>query len=154
MMESEKPLLIILEGMDKSGKSTLKKLINKATNYNYIVVDRFTTSGKVYAFLYGEQKENNIYLNHLEEVTANNFDVLEVLCEAPLYLISARLKREARENRTGTVMPLDKIMEHKSLFNEYAKKSKYDTIFINTDASPSVCLAMVLNAIHDKVDKS
>ena len=52
MRKSLKPKLIIFEGPDKVGKSTIYQAYRRATNYGPLCIDRFLTSNEVYDDFY------------------------------------------------------------------------------------------------------
>lgn len=77
-MIGKKPIVIIFEGVDKSGKTTLLNMFNKATNFGYVVLDRFTTSSKVYNTLFNRDRRE--YYNEVEQSFLKAFNVLIVYC--------------------------------------------------------------------------
>ena len=65
MEKSATPQIIIFEGIDKVGKSTLKALLDKKANFNHWVIDRGPLSHMAYNIAYGRTGQNrninNIY---------------------------------------------------------------------------------------------
>ena len=55
-------MIIIFDGMDKVGKTTLIHALDKATNYEHIIIDRGPNSYLVYDKLYKRPYE----LDHLK----------------------------------------------------------------------------------------
>lgn len=55
MQNTRKPKLIIFEGPDKVGKSTIYQAYRRATNYGPLCIDRFITSNEVYDKFYGRE---------------------------------------------------------------------------------------------------
>ena len=91
-----KPTIIVFEGVDKSGKTTLLNEFNKKTNFKYIVLDRFTTSSKVYNSRFCRDTNDYMYYLNVEKVFYNNFDVIIVYCFTSQDIVIDRLK-EAKE---------------------------------------------------------
>jgi len=54
-----KQAVVIFEGMDKTGKTTLKEEFNKRTNFIHYVVDRGPISNIVYNNLFNREKNLN-----------------------------------------------------------------------------------------------
>lgn len=121
-----KPILIIFEGVDKSGKTTLKDKFNKKTNFGYVVLDRLTTSSKIYNNFFNRDRLE--YYNRFERSVIESFNILVVLCECDTDLIVERL-RNANE-----VLPeqLKNIDEVKKAFEEEVEKSFTNYMLIDT----------------------
>lgn len=90
-MKSKKPLIIIFEGVDKSGKTTLKDLFNKITNFKYVVFDRFTTSSKVYNYMFN--RDFYEYYDKVEKTLIENFEVIIFYCTCSGKTINYRLAK-------------------------------------------------------------
>jgi thymidylate kinase len=75
-MESQ---IIVFDGVDKSGKSTLKKEFDKATNYFHWTVDRGPVSHIAYNIIYNRYDQNNI----LEIINICPKIILVYCCTAP-----------------------------------------------------------------------
>lgn len=121
-----RPILIIFEGVDKSGKTTIKDKFNKKTNFSYVVLDRLTTSSKIYNNFFDRDRLE--YYDRFERSIIRNFDVLVVLCECDTGLIVERLMN------ANEVLPeqLKNIDEVKKAFEEEVKKSFTNYIVIDT----------------------
>lgn len=83
----DKPLKIILEGCDKSGKSTLAELCRKEFP-DIEFADRSFISDRVYAYLFDRDTYLGVdittYLSYWEQVHKNNLDTRIILCEADI----------------------------------------------------------------------
>ncbi len=56
--------ILVFEGCDKSGKSTLIREVHKATNYKYIITDRFTPS----SITYGKYRNRKLNYDEYYEI--------------------------------------------------------------------------------------
>lgn len=84
-----KQKIIIFEGVDKSGKTTLLNKFNKETNFKYWVMDRSIISSLVYNELF-KRKDEEYYIDILETML-ENFDILFIYCYADIKDIKQRL---------------------------------------------------------------
>lgn len=76
--------IVIFEGLDRSGKSTLRlELLKKIKNI--ITVDRMTASNYVYAMYYNRE-EDFIYLAYLESVLSTRGVIVYCYCNYEEYL--------------------------------------------------------------------
>lgn len=125
-MSKNKPILIIFEGVDKSGKTTIKDRFNKKTNFGYVVLDRLTTSSKIYNEFFGRDRLG--YYNEVENSVIKAFNVLVVLCECDTEIISRRLSN-ANEELPEQLKDIDKV---KKAFREEVYKSFINYVVIDT----------------------
>lgn len=88
-MKNGKQILIVFEGVDKSGKTTLLNAFNKATNFKYVVLDRGTISSKVYDKFF--KRDRRAYYQAIEDAAFEAFKVVVVLCVAKPDTIYNRL---------------------------------------------------------------
>lgn len=126
MRADKRPILIIFEGVDKSGKTSLKDKFNKKTNFSYVVLDRLTTSSKIYNDFFNRDRLE--YYNKFERSIVTTFNVLVVLCECDTSLIEERLEK------ANEVLPeqLKNIDEVKKAFEREIEKSFTNYIVIDT----------------------
>ena len=118
-MSKNKPILIIFEGVDKSGKTTIKDRFNKKTNFGYVVLDRLTTSSKIYNEFFGRDRLG--YYNEVENSVIKAFNVLVVLCECDTEIISRRLSNAN-----------EKLPEQLKAFREEVDRSFINYVVIDT----------------------
>ena len=87
-------MLIIFEGMDKTGKTTLLNKLNKATNFEHVVLDRGVISSYVYDKVYGRnfREKYDFFLDMIK-----NTKHLVILCVASEEVIRNRLKAAGEE---------------------------------------------------------
>ena len=118
-------MIVIFDGMDKVGKTTLIHALDKATNYEHIIIDRGPNSYLVYDKLYNRGKADDY---HKTEMDLRNSSHLCVYCYADENDIKERL------NAVGEEFPTEQgsISDVKELFD------------INMEASASAVLAVHL----------
>lgn len=124
----DKPILIIFEGVDKSGKTTLKDAFNKLTNFKYVVLDRLTTSSKVYAKYFC--RSGLEYYENFENVVKKNFNVLVVCCICDEQIIRRRLMT------SNEVLPkqLENINELQKEFLDEVSRTFNNFIILDTSS--------------------
>lgn len=123
-----KPLVIVFEGPDKVGKTTLVNAFNKSTDFKYLVLDRLTTSSFVYTEAFGRGDEVMEYFKEVNKAFKDNFTVVQVLLVSSEYDILKRL-REAGEELPEQLADIDKIQ---SKFLKFSKESGFNLAIINT----------------------
>ena len=84
-----KPILVILEGSDRSGKSTIYQALRRATNYQAFVIDRFVGSNFAYDRVFDRENREPEYLQ-LEEKLSDIFDILVVFLHADDEILFSR----------------------------------------------------------------
>lgn len=140
-----KPTIIIFEGVDKSGKTSLKDEFNKRTNFSYIVLDRFTTSSKVYNDSFNRDKKNILYYDEVEKIMSEMFNVIVIYCCCDTHIIKERLIAN------NEVLPdeLKFIDEIKYKFYNELKKSKYSHIlYVDTSNDIDSCIEYIIENIN------
>lgn len=86
-----RPDLVILEGPDKAGKSTIYQAFRKATFYQPLVIDRFIGSNIVYDQLHGRISPKNIDKYYqMEKDLLEIFNPLIVYLHAPVEILLKR----------------------------------------------------------------
>lgn len=121
-----KPILLILEGMDKSGKTTIINYINKKTNYTPLILDRGPIGYKVYSELYNK------------ETTPSDYDALEKeLCKIKhlcVYLYAFEKDIQTRCLLTNEPKIDNGIAWHLQTYQKYYEASSLNKIKINTSS--------------------
>lgn len=138
--------IIIFEGVDKSGKTTLLNLFNKYTDFKYIVLDRFTTSSKVYDVIFDRNSKE--YYKNVENKFFEDYNVTIVFCycnninEIQKRLLEANEKLPAELQDIAMVQNLFKmeIMLRK-------KKNDCNIVEIDTSKNVVICLAKILEEV-------
>lgn len=82
-----KPQIIIFDGVDKTGKSTLKGLLEKKTNFFNWVIDRGPLSALVYNIVYN-RGEQNLDINNITKICP---DAVLIYCTANTATIRRRI---------------------------------------------------------------
>lgn len=137
-----KQAVVIFEGMDKTGKTTLKEEFNKRTNFIHYVVDRGPISNIAYNNLFNREKELNDFFEKLCD-SIKNVNHLIVYCYANENDIKERLKKHNEELPENTT-----IYETQELFFNEIKNRQLNFIAINTSFSTiDECLYDIINAI-------
>lgn len=142
-MTSKKPTLIVFEGVDKSGKSTLIRYFHKKTNYSRIALDRFTVSCKIYCRLFGRNDEQ--YYDEFGKYTEDKYNLLVVVCTCNSDEIRKRLEI-ANEKLPDELIDIDNIQ---NMFIETAKKDYKNVIIVDTSRSLDVCTEEIKKAVED-----
>jgi len=83
--------LIVFEGIDKSGKSTLARAFNKATNYKHMTVDRLFMSQIAYSIIYKRARCIDSVRQFIEKFQAH--EILIVYIKANKDIIEKRLDK-------------------------------------------------------------
>lgn len=80
------PKLIIIEGTDRVGKSTLIEELHKATNYKHIINDRGVLSNIVYSQVYGRMTPelSKQYKELEKQIAKTNHLVIYLTCDAKI----------------------------------------------------------------------
>lgn len=164
-----KPKLIIFEGIDGAGKSTLAKEIGKILNLpiehhgpvknkeegkkeyfdflkkcNYSVIkDRFMMGEETYSIVYRGYKAD--YMEELENKLKQKFDVYLIFIDANKNLIEKRLKERGED-----FLNLKDISKISKLCNEYYEKSSLNKIKIYGENKFDYKIQKILNFIYKK----
>lgn len=118
-------MIVIFDGMDKVGKTTLIHALDKATKYEHIIIDRGPNSYLVYDNLYNRPYK----LDHLKtEMDIRNTSHLCVYCYADEGDIKKRLDKagEAWAEEQGPIWSV------KADFSNIMSVSNLDVVRINT----------------------
>lgn len=93
MKSKVKPDLVILEGPDKAGKSTIYQAFRRATNYQPLVIDRFLGSNIAYDQLHGRTRKGPDIIKgyyETEKKLLQIFNPLVVYLSAPTDILIGR----------------------------------------------------------------
>lgn len=136
--------IIIFEGCDKSGKSTLISSFNSLTQYNYWVLDRGFISSLVYDELF--HRNNKKYFEEILEKMNQEFDIRIIYCYASDEIIQERLT-----NSCETLSPeISDIKRVKKLFEDNIIHYHLQNIKIDTSESIENCLNKIIKFIEGK----
>ena len=118
-------MIIIFDGMDKVGKTTLIHALNEATKYEHIIIDRGPSSYLVYDKLYDRPYKTD----HLKtEMDFMNTSHLCVYC----YAKESDIKKRLEEANEEWAKEQGSISEVKEIFDYSISISNLNTIYINT----------------------
>ena len=127
--------IIIFEGVDKIGKTTLKKHLEKITNYKYIMIDRLYMSAIVYEELKKRKNDIDYYLRSFKKL-CDNFNVLLIYLR-PLNIdnVKNNIKKKGDE-----IVDLNEV---EKLFNIYEKYANdfYDNNLIGLSGMSILSIA-------------
>ena len=135
-------MIVLFEGMDKVGKTTLIHALDKATNYEHIIIDRGPNSYLVYDEIYNRGHKLDYYKTEMDLANTSH---LCVFCYANEEDIKARLDAasEMFPKEQGT------ISEVKNKFDMSMFNSKLEHIYINTSVmSIDDSVAAIIEAIE------
>lgn len=128
--KSNKPILIVFEGIDKSGKTTLISEFNKSNDFEYVVLDRFIISSMVYDIVFKRGKYDELY--NFFQILSEHLRIVVVYCYAKPDEIRYRMYK------TRELLPdeLLKINNIEYLFRQTIidlhRKCNFETINLDT----------------------
>jgi len=126
----ERPTILVFEGPDKSGKSTLIREVNKITNYKFFCIDRFTGSAWVYDKLSG-RRDRAEELSQVEDELSKlkNVLMLTILLSCNQEKLKERMNSEPIYADLGAQQPEKAV----KLYKEYAKSiTRLPIIMVDT----------------------
>ena len=131
MISQTKPDLVILEGPDKAGKSTVYQAFRRATSYQPLVIDRFIGSNIVYDQLHGRAlfKHHDSIKKYyeLEKELLQIFNPLLVYLHAPVDILLER------SIKAGTLKEEEyDIRNIVWYYGEYRRNTVLDNLCIDT----------------------
>lgn len=135
-------MIIIFDGMDKVGKTTLIHALDKATNYEHIIIDRGPNSYLVYDKLYYRPYEIDHLKTEMDIMTTSH---LCVYCYADEDDIKKRLKEAGEEwaEEQGDIWSV------KADFSNVMSQSNLDVIRICTSVfTIEESVQMIMKAIE------
>ena len=121
-----RPLAVVFEGTDKSGKSTLAKAFNTSTGWKFLVFDRLLGSKFVYDAIYS-RPECDVF--GLEKKLLECFDIVTVLCKASSQVIVERLGKEGHDN---IISIISHLQQAQSLFDRYLLMTPTRAVEVDT----------------------
>lgn len=131
-----KPTLVILEGPNRAGKSTVFKALLRDSDYQLYVLDRFTGSHIVYDKLWKRRETPEEHRFSIERAMKEHFDPLVVYLYAPIGVLKSRDEEmkthscdsfDLIEKRVGDI---EEICAH---YEDYLSKTPLEYISIDTN---------------------
>jgi thymidylate kinase len=130
-MDKDTPVIVILTGVDGTGKTTIKKALEKKSNYDYIVLDRFTDS-IVYDGLYNRKDKSKQYIK-LEQKLDKIANVLLVYLYCDGEILLKRLIEKKEDMKTIENIPIAEKLYKKYLSITPFKNIKLDTSILSVE---------------------
>lgn len=125
-MESK---LIVIEGIDRTGKTTLMSCINKLTNYKHCVIDRGIISTLAYGLIYQRDFETLCGLTELEREFSKIKNHLIIYVDCDTDVIQQRINDTQHEY-------VD-IEMNKNAFETILKDTTLNVVRVNTTNNTS-----------------
>jgi len=118
MDEKQQPIkILVFEGPDKVGKSTLIGEINRRTNYEYLCVDRFTGSAWVYDRLSRRRtRQAELTATEKELASLKTTRVFNILLKCDKDILHRRIL-DSEKQTTSRISMLEQTI---ALYEEYA----------------------------------
>lgn len=126
------PQIIIFDGMDKTGKSTLKAALDKSCNFFHWTIDRGPLSHMVYNYVYDRHKQNE----RIHNITNICTNAVLVYCYASISVIKTRIENSPGEPTIDVERDISAFKHMLSATVHLYKK----VIIINTSEPISTCL--------------
>lgn len=137
--------IVIFSGCDASGKSTVKRALEKASNYKYVCLDRFSDS-VVYDRLFGREQRTVSFMQ-LEGSLSSIADVLLVYLDcSDMEVLLERLHVKCEDEIT-----VSSISSVKRLFEEYLLMTPLSFIVLDTSKlSVAECVELIISKLEEK----
>ena len=136
--------LVVFEGADGSGKSTLYQAFRRATDYQILCIDRWIGSQIVYDHIYGRPDKMPIWIE--EEVKLRDlYQVFLIVCWAPNEVLKNRLAVKA----DTIALVGDQYAKANAGFEVYARNSYFrHKLLVDTTSTIDECLKAILELIN------
>jgi thymidylate kinase len=142
-------MIVILEGMDKVGKTSVKEALRRAYDNKVIIVDRFTGSNFVYALFHGRETIDQAKQYLLIEEKMKDFPIL------PVYLIASSDKIAERiEKHNETDIGVSDYDSLKKLYDLYLKMTPFDYFKVDTsERTIQDTVVMIIEEVEKRADR-
>jgi len=132
--------VIVLEGIDKTGKTTILKTLHGLTNYQFVIIDRFTGSNIVYGVFHKREIDIPKLLT-LEQELVKSKTVIPVYLVANKKEISKRIRKH--QEKDIEIKDIDGLM---LLYKKYMLKSPFNYFILDTSyKTAEECAMMIYN---------
>lgn len=133
-------MILIFEGPDKSGKTTLREAVRKARMHQDVTLDRFFGSMIVYGKVYARNTDRDESLFYLKEhMFEDSFHPLLIHCTAPENILKTRMRKLKHEKIPDGI--LDRTLYH------------YRSYFLNTRYRNKVEIDTSVMTVNEAVNK-
>lgn len=140
--------VVIFEGVDKSGKSTLYQDFRRATNYQPLAIDRWFGSQIVYDRVWHRRDQSEKWYQEEERFQAL-YDVYLVVVSAPVDVLRDRIERKESGKDRSVALATFEMAD--ALFQKYLDNSRFENkILIDTSRPRESCLEDILNFVGEK----
>lgn len=137
--------LVIFEGPDKTGKSSIIDCFRKMTDYKHTVIDRAFISSAVYNIKFNRKYDSLYYIEQLKQISSK-VKVLIVLCVANVDVIKDRIKKSPIKNEYIS------CNDDKKLTKEIEEDlGRFKTL---TEFCKSWCDTLIIDTSYSSIDKS
>ena len=141
-MRNKKQPIFIMEGVDCTGKTTLREALHRATNFKYLIIDRGPASNYVYNKLFERRCSSNHRLDNAFK-DMKEFNPIYIYCHCNNEIILKRMK--VKHEMLFLQKSINKAMQY---FAEYFCKTPIKVISINTAIySPQEAAKRVLSIL-------
>jgi len=137
-----RPFILILDGMDRSGKTSVIDMINKQTGYTPVIIDRGPIGYKAYGELYNKENRPEDY--DIMEEQLKGVDHLCVYLYADEEVIEQRCRDTSEKE-----MPFG-VKKNKELYDKYFEESTLHKISFD---SGRYSTEEIVKMIFDKIKK-
>lgn len=139
--------ILIFEGMDKSGKTTLIKAIAKLTNFKYICIDRASVGFKAYNRILRKKHVESEY-DELE-LSMSKVPHLMIYCRPNMPTIRKRLKDHNEQLPEGTT-----VTQTLTVYDQYFDESLLNKMMIDTGMPLHYCVEIIMARLNLFIQKS
>ena len=128
----------MLEGVDKTGKSTLLKAINRATNYKHFCIDRCLGSAFVYDYI-SNRRNRNKKLKTIEKDFSQikSIPIITILLTCKKQVLIDRIRKED-ESPNQRIKLLDKALKAYKMYKKYTYLPLIEVDTTNKSVSQTV----------------
>ena len=146
--------IIVFEGPDRSGKTTMLKLFRMCSDYKHVLFDRFVGSAYVYDKLYNRKPIAEYFKLESYLSRMPGMDVILVVC------VASAKELQRRSQLTGEMLSLKELDRARELFIDYATNKtgfKYRLIIDTTRSEMDTYVADLVKFVKgvqdEKLDK-
>lgn len=123
----KKPILVILEGADKVGKTSVHKSLGRETEHTVLIIDRFIGSYIAYGEISGRNNPPKEELYRIENKLEEIFTPLVVYLHAPIAELLARSDKAGEREYEGFYIANIRPFYEKYLDNTTLNQVSIDT---------------------------
>lgn len=118
----KQPKLIILEGTDRCGKTTLQLALNKRFKYTHIILDRGPVGFQAYHEIFGRDPQTKYYKEMEQQLKETNHLMIYLTCST-----KEQLRRCYETNE-----PIQDFDAHKKVYEKYYNESNLNKVLVDT----------------------